>query len=644
MRPVNRVLGAVAVVALALTPSVLALRTAPGLPAATASPELRITASADFGSTSATRAVLDGIAGIRPDLHLALGDMSYGATGQEQTWCDMVTSRVGAGFPFELVAGNHEANGQNGNINDFSACLPNQLPGAVGTYGRQYFVDVPAGAPLARVVMISPAMPFPEGQTVYSAGSARYAWTAAAIDGARARGIPWVVVGMHKSCLSMGQYDCEPGADLLRLLLDKKVDLVLSGHEHLYQRTHQLRHASGCTAMTPGVYDPDCVASTKAAMTKGAGVVFATIGTGGVQLRDVNLADTEADYFATASGANVDPTFGSLDIRLGPDTLTGTFAPASGAGFTDSFSLGPPDTSVNAPPVAAITSDCRALSCTFDGRSSSDSDGTIESYTWDYGDGQSGTGPTPTHDYDTAGVYDVTLTVRDDDGATASATVSLTVSGDTTPAELARDDFGRTSTGGWGTAPLGGPWTPTGSRLSTDGSVGRIQLPAAGGGQTSLQEVSETDTDIYLELTGDKPTTGGGMYVSVAGRRVPGAGEYQSKLVISPNGRIQLLLLRVGPTGTQVTIQSAAFVSNVSYAPGQRLAVRTRVTGTSPTLVQARIWEVGSPEPTTWQRSVTDSTPEMQAAGGIGVAGWLSSSATNAPVTMMVDDLVARQP
>ena len=72
-----------------------------------------------------------------PDLNLALGDLSYGATGAEQAWCDFVTARVGAGFPFELLAGNHESNGQNGNINDFSACLPNQLPGVVGTYGRQ---------------------------------------------------------------------------------------------------------------------------------------------------------------------------------------------------------------------------------------------------------------------------------------------------------------------------------------------------------------------------------------------------------------------------------------------------------------------------------------------------------------------------
>ena len=45
---------------------------------------------------------------------------------------------------------------------------------------------------------------------------------------------------MHKPCLSMGEYACDPGADLVNLLLQKKVDVVLSGHEHIYQRTKQL--------------------------------------------------------------------------------------------------------------------------------------------------------------------------------------------------------------------------------------------------------------------------------------------------------------------------------------------------------------------------------------------------------------------
>jgi hypothetical protein len=101
----------------------------------------------DYGATSDTSAVLSGIAQQNPDLNLALGDLSYGGAASEQAWCDFVTQRVGAGFPFELLAGNHESSGQDGNINDSAACLTHQVPGVVGTYGRQWYVDVPKANP-----------------------------------------------------------------------------------------------------------------------------------------------------------------------------------------------------------------------------------------------------------------------------------------------------------------------------------------------------------------------------------------------------------------------------------------------------------------------------------------------------------------
>jgi PKD repeat protein len=52
---------------------------------------------------------------------------------------------------------------------------------------------------------------------------------------------------------------------------------------------------------------------------------------------------------------------------------------------------------------------------------------TIRSYAWDFGDGTTGSGPTTTHAYDTAGTYTVLLTVTDDVGRVATATTSLTV-------------------------------------------------------------------------------------------------------------------------------------------------------------------------------------------------------------------------
>ncbi len=410
---------------------------------------VHFTASGDIAARTQSGAVLSQIDSLDPDLHLALGDLSYGATGAEQTWCEFVTSRVGAGFPFELIAGNHESDGLNGNINDFSACLPNQLPGLVGTYGRQYYVDVPKASPLVRFIAISAGLNFPDGAWSYQSGSPRYQWTAAAIDSARAAGIPWIVVGVHKPCISMGQYGCDVGTDITNLLLQKRVDLVLNGHEHLYQRSKQLAIRPGCAALVPGSYNSSCVADADAAAVKGAGTVFTTVGTGGVDLRDVFAADPEAGYFATASGLNVNPTWGNLDVAVTAEQLSARFRPATGGDFSDAFTI-TAGQGGNTPPVAAFTHACTGVSCTVDGGGSTDSDGVVTGYAWDFGDGASATGVTASHSYAAAGAYPIALTVTDDDGATHTATSTVTVTEPGGPAILASDTFEREVSNGFG--------------------------------------------------------------------------------------------------------------------------------------------------------------------------------------------------
>lgn len=63
----------------------------------------------------------------------------------------------------------------------------------------------------------------------------------------------------------------------------------------------------------------------------------------------------------------------------------------------------------------------------FDGSESTDADGEIVSYTWDFGDGSGDTGVTVTHTYETGGEFEATLVVTDDEGKTGSAVEEITV-------------------------------------------------------------------------------------------------------------------------------------------------------------------------------------------------------------------------
>jgi PKD repeat protein len=293
------------------------------------------------------------------------------------------------------------------------------------------------------------------------------------------------------------------------------------------------------------------------------------------------------------------------------------------------------------PPTAAFTSSCTDLACGFDGTGSSDTDGSVVQYTWDFGDGAAGSTATPNHRYGSAGTYQVTLTVADDEGATSSTTQPVTV---TSPAgtPFASDAFNRTVTGGWGTADVGGAWTRTGAAagVSVGSGTGRLQAAVGASQVEILRSVAQTDTDLVDTVSIDRLPGTGSMYISLTGRLCGTGNTYQAVLEIKPTGVVNLRLARtVG--GAQTLLVPQVAVPGLTAAPNSQISVRLQVTGTSPTTLRARAWPSAGTEPGQWQLTTTDGTAALQAAGAIGLTNYVPANVTGGPVTLAVDSIVA---
>jgi len=210
--------------------------------------------------------------------------------------------------------------------------------------------------------------------------------------------------------------------------------------------------------------------------------------------------------------------------------------------------------------------------------------------------------------------------------------------GGTPPASgtIAKDSFERTTSSGLGTAETGGAWTVAGTSSAYSVSGGAAKISAVGGSNryAYLNGVSSSDTDLRATLALTRPSSSS-VYAGLIGRQV-GADSYGARILVNSSGGVSLHLQR----NTDTVLKSAT-VSGLTYATGDKLALRLQVTGTAPTTIQAKVWKAGTTEPASWQATVTDTTAALQKAGGIGLYSYLSRTATPTPNTISFDDLTA---
>lgn len=325
-------------------------------PAAAQVQSFNFGAAGDFGFDDDDESFKATAAAVKlqnPDFLIALGDLSYDA--QEQKWCEY-WKKEAKYDPVLLIAGNHDT-GENtgGDINKYVQFCPFPLAGTpVGTYGKQYYFDYPPVNPLARFILVVPGVRGPylgspyNKSNYYQAGQPGYEFTAKAIDDARANHIEWIFVAMHKNYISAleknNEISKDPSHSFMTMLLDKKVDVILQGHEHGYERSKQVTTlAQTCPILKPNQFDPDCVTDSDDTLAKGAGTVIHVIGTGGQKLRSLDTDDPEYPYFVKS---NV-KSYGFGKFVVTPDSVSFTFQPSLPGTLTDSYTITKP-----LPPVA----------------------------------------------------------------------------------------------------------------------------------------------------------------------------------------------------------------------------------------------------------------------------------------------------
>jgi PKD repeat protein len=330
-------------------------------------------------------------------------------------------------------------------------------------------------------------------------------------------------------------------------------------------------------------------------------------------------------YFAASNGSLSRAQWSAHGAVAGTAT---TIAP-TGSGWSSRAmflyqgpAIPPP---VNAAPTASFTVTCSGLSCAFDATASTDSDGSVQGYAWDFGDGQQGqAGPTTTHTYAAGGPATVSLTVTDGE-LTGTTTRTAQPAGAASPIAAVASA------------------STAGNRLSH-----RTTVPAAvqPGDLLLAFLVANTTTPSYPAPPGWIEIENADAGTKAAGRlyvRIAGTSDAGSPVTVTSSGYAKSVLTVAAYRGVHLTqpvgdsavaVQSTAATSHVTPAVSAPDATRWLVS----------YWADKSTDSTGWtlpggvvQRSAATGTGSGHITGVLGDSGGPVPAGTRGGLTAVAD-------
>ena len=401
-------------------------------------PEHRYVHFAAFGDMGTggkdQRNVASAIEKAGPELILSVGDNAYD-DGTEAEWTQNYFAPMAsmlAKSPTYLTFGNHDYLTNQGQPQIDAGYMPSNNPANTERYysfdwGHVHFIGLDTQC-------YSGWTSTPE-----CSKAEQRAWLEADLA---ANQQPWTVVFMHHPPYSTGEHGGNTRVhDLLPLFESHGVDMVLAGHDHLYERIYPLRDGR--------ITDPS-----------EGGVPSWVIGSAGARLR----AFVTSQPAITAYRDNVN--FGFLNVVVDGGTLTADFVNTDGR-VIDSYT-----TTKQLPeaPFVNIGLDPTASDAPLHATLVSESNLQNARVTWDMGDGTVLEGARVSHTYAEPGTYRVRASAEGDDGRRATNELSIQVTGSGTEPDPDEPHDGNPDDGQDGDPPPGdGP--PTGPRPGADGEL-----------------------------------------------------------------------------------------------------------------------------------------------------------------------------
>jgi predicted phosphodiesterase len=273
--------------------------------------DFNIAAVGDWGCDSATEDTVDNIISKSPEVVIGLGDNAY--EDDVDCWFDIVEPIDDI---MKNVIGNHDI--EDGHLDEILEHYDDDYQ------SEQYYAFSHENV---RIIVMST-------EVNYNAGSVQHSFVESELEDAVADpSVDWIIVAMHRQMYAsptdaLGHEELDLREAYHPLFQKYGVDLVLYGHNHLYERTYPLNFSSDDDPDEPFITTREAINYVNP-----DGQIFITIGTGGQSIFEF----TDRKPYIVSQ---FDEGYGFLDITItdGGKRLTGIFYENDGS-IEDEFTV-----------------------------------------------------------------------------------------------------------------------------------------------------------------------------------------------------------------------------------------------------------------------------------------------------------------